>query len=121
MRYRKTLMNEKAEKMKNGFIASMFGAVAVMAPMAAWANGAVGEGYHHGGRMMGGHGLYGPLMLIITVAAIAAIVVLAMRWSRPRHNCRHRRKNPKDILRERYARGEMTTKEFEERRKVLGD
>ncbi len=104
--------------MKNGISALMFGAVAVLAPVTAWAGGEV---YRHGGHMMGGHGLYGPLMLILTVAAIAAIVILAMRWGRPRHRCRHRRKNPKDILRERYARGEMTTKEFEERRKVLGD
>ena len=113
--------------MKNRIFASIFGAGALLAPMAAWAGGGAGEGYRHGGYMMGGHGLigghglYGPLMLIITVAAIAAIIVLAMRWSRPRHRCRHRRKNPQAILKERYARGEMTTKEFEERRKVLGD
>ena len=115
--------------MKNGIFASIFGAVAILAPMtallmpaAAWATSAEGGGYRHGGHMMGGgHMLYGSVMMILAVAAVVALVVLAMRWGRPRHRCRHRRKSPQDILKERYARGEMTTKEFEERRKVLGD
>ncbi len=109
--------------MKNGLLASMFGAVAILAPMTAWANGAA-EGSGHGGHMMGGgHLFYGPLMMILAVAVIVVIVVLIVRWlgggqggqSTPAG------KSPQDILKERYARGEMTTKEFEERRKVLGD
>jgi len=46
-----------------------------------------------------------------------------MRWTGgPRHGQRGPApKTPQDILKERYARGELSTKEFEERRKVLGD
>ena len=111
--------------MKNGFSASMLGVVAVIAPMMAWANSAAGEGYHRGGHMMGGgHMFYGPLMMILVIAGIVAIVVLVVRWmgGGPGHKANGPAgKSPQDILKERYARGEMTTKEFEERRKVLGD
>ncbi len=118
--------------MKNGIYASMFGVavtaaaaltpvLALFMPAVAWANGA-GEGFHRGGHMWGGggHMFYGPLMMIIAIAVVVAIVVLVVRWmgggqSTPAG------KSPQDILKERYARGEMTTKEFEERRKVLGD
>ena len=121
--------------MKNGILASMFGFAAILVPASALlvpaatrATAAAVEGYHHGGRMMGGgHMLYGLVMMTAAIAVIIAIIVLLMRKT-----CRHRHgahggpstpggKSPQDILKERYARGEMTTKEFEERRKVLGD
>ena len=51
---------------------------------------------------------------------IVAIVVLVVRWMGGGQSTPGG-KSPQDILKERYARGEMTTKEFEERRKVLGD
>jgi putative membrane protein len=110
-------------KMKNGIFALMFGFAATVLPVAAWAN-AAGEGYRHGGYMMGGgHMLYGLVMMIAAIAVVIGIVVLVVRWtgggaggqSAPAG------KSPQDILKERYARGEMTTKEFEERRKALGD
>ncbi len=100
----------------------MAGLGAALMPALAWAN-STGEGYGHGGRMMGGgHMFYGPVMMIVAIAVIIGIVVLVM-CSMGR--CRKARgtgeKSPQDILKERYARGEMTTKEFEERRKALGD
>ncbi len=105
----------------------MFGLAAALAPMAAllvpaaaWANGAT-EGFHHGGRMWGGgHMFYGPVMMILVIAVVVAIVVLVVRWMGGAQST-PAGKSPQDILKERYARGEMTTKEFEERRKVLGD
>ena len=114
--------------MKNGIYASMAGiAVALLAPAAAWANGA-GEGFRHGGHMWGGggHMFYGPVMMILVIAVVVAIVVLIVRWmgggqGAPGGQSTPAGKSPQDILKERYARGEMTTKEFEERRKVLGD
>ncbi|MBT3361806.1 MAG: SHOCT domain-containing protein [Rhodospirillales bacterium] len=111
-------------EMKNGILASMFGTAATfLMPAMVWANGASGEGYRHGGYMGGGHMFYGPVMMVLIIGGIVALVVLLTR-----KRCRHRHggpgprgKSPQDILKERYARGEMTTKEFEERRKVLGD
>ncbi len=97
-------------------------AAATLAPMTAWANGAA-EGSGHGHMMGGGHMFFGPLMMILAIAVVVAIVVLVVRWmgggqsGQPTPSG----KSPQDILKERYARGEMTTKEFEERRKVLGD
>lgn len=70
-------------------------------------------------HMMGGWGgmLFGPLMLILTIAVIAVVVVLAVRWlgsvGQPAAN------SPLDILKERFARGEINREEYEERRKVL--
>ncbi len=110
--------------MKNGIFASMFGFTAVLAPMAAWAN-AAGDGFGRGGNMMwgGGYMLYGPLMMIIVLAVLVGIVVLVVRWMSGGHGgpSAPAGKSPQDILKERYARGEMTTKEFEERRRALGD
>ena len=110
------------KKMIGKLTGLMFSAAA-MAPWAAWAGGA-DEGYRHGSYMWGGggHMFFGPVIMILVIAAIVALVVWIMRGTgRPRHRCRHRRKSPQDILKERYARGELSTKEFEERRKVLGD
>ncbi len=108
----------------------MFAATAALAPVAAlsmpaaaWANGA-GEGFSHGGSMMGGgYMFYGPLMMILVVVVIVVIVVLAVRWTGGSGHGAHgpAGKSPQDILKERYARGEMTTEEFEERRQALGD
>jgi putative membrane protein len=110
-------------KMIRNLVGLMFSAVA-MTPWTAWATG-VGEGYRHGGHMWGGggHMFFGLVMMILVIAVIVVIVVLVMRWTGgPRHG-QHgpAPKTPQDILKERYARGELSTKEFEERRKVLGD
>jgi putative membrane protein len=48
-------------------------------------------------------------MLVIAVAAVAAVVVLA-RGSQP-----DRGPGPREILAERYARGELSTEEYHER------
>ncbi|EQD78052.1 DsrE family protein, partial [mine drainage metagenome] len=82
--------------------------------------------------MMGwGAGWYGmilgPLIMIVILAALISVVVLLVRWvagpwhsvEPPRHGPPAR--TPLDLLKERYARGELNKEEFEERRHVLGD
>ncbi|MBR2813103.1 MAG: SHOCT domain-containing protein [Reyranella sp.] len=80
--------------------------------------------------MMWGGGWYGmifgPLVMILVLAVIIALAVLLVRWlggpwpgsawhqAAPAHT-------PLDILRERFARGEIDKQEFEERRRVLGE
>jgi putative membrane protein len=88
-----------------------------------------GEGHYHGPGMMwdGGWGMmvFGPLMMILFVAAIVVLVVLALRWlggSGHLHADRsgNGRTSPLDILQERLAKGEIDVAEYEERRRALG-
>ena len=73
----------------------------------------------------GWHGwLFGPLMMILFFAVIVAVVVLLVRWiggSGHGHGHAPPGKTPLDILKERFARGEIDLAEFEERKKVLND
>jgi putative membrane protein len=74
----------------------------------------------------GGYGMiFGPLFMILVLAVVIGAAVLIVRalsgpgrWPpAPAPPGRA----PLDILRERYARGEIDKEEFEERRRVLGD
>jgi putative membrane protein len=79
-------------------------------------------------HMWGGgwHGwFFGPLMMIAFIAVAVIVVVLLVRWlGGPRHGgapYAPSGKTPLDILKERFARGEIDKQEFEERRRVLGE
>jgi len=95
------------------------------ASSAAWAQQQAGPYYGphmwHGGPWM----FVGPLMMIIFIAAAVAVVVLVVRWlggsghGTAAHPSPGR--TPLDILKERFARGEIDKEEFEERRRVLGE
>ena len=88
--------------------------------------------YGYGPHMMGWGGgwggmLFGPLFMILVLAGVIAVAVLLVRWgsgswsgTQPPHHPRPGR-TPLDILKERYARGEIDKAEFEERRRVLGE
>ena len=71
--------------------------------------------------------IFGPLLMILFLAVFLAVVILLIRWlggpwqgpvpphhTPPSHT-------PLDILKERFARGEIDKEEFEERRRVLGE
>lgn len=70
--------------------------------------------------------IFGPIFMIVFLAALIAAVVLVVRslggprqYHAPHHPSPGR--PPLDILKERFARGEIDKDEFEERRGVLGE
>lgn len=71
--------------------------------------------------------IFGPLFMILFLAILVALVVLLVRWpggpwpgAVPPHYALPSR-TALDILKERFARGEIDKNEFEERRRVLGE
>ena len=88
-----------------------------------WANSA--ETSRHHDMMWGAWGgmILGPLMMIIFIAVIVVIVVIAIRWLGSAGSDATQKggptESPIDILKERFARGEIDRADFEERRQVL--
>ena len=64
---------------------------------------------------------FGPLMMILVLVVAIGAVVLVLRWSGATSHGSGLQRKPLDILKERFARGEIDKDEFEERRKLLGD
>jgi putative membrane protein len=84
--------------------------------------------YGYGPHMMdwagGWYGMiFGPLFMILVLAIVIAVAVLLVRWlAGPWHGATVQPgRTPLDILKERFARGEIDKEEFEDRRRVLGD
>ncbi len=82
-------------------------------------------GGEHGHEMMGGWGpmILGPLMMLLVIAAIVVLVVLAVRWlggagAHPAPRAAPA-KTPLEILKERFARGEIDQEDYEARRRTL--
>jgi putative membrane protein len=88
--------------------------------------------HSHGSHMMGSGHMWGggwwmflgPLWIIVSLGVIIVAIVLLIRWlgagglGRPEH-AKPTGKEPIDILKERFARGEIDKEDFEERRKLL--
>ena len=75
----------------------------------------------------GWHGWFlGPIMMIVFIAVAVAVVVFLVRWlvgtgHGAAHHAHAAVRTPLEILKERFAKGEIDTEEFEERRRVLGE
>ncbi|MBI3128589.1 MAG: SHOCT domain-containing protein [Candidatus Tectomicrobia bacterium] len=70
----------------------------------------------------GWHGWFlGPFAMILFWGLAIAAIVLVVRWFSPSGHGPQAARTHLDILRERFARGEIGKDEFEERRRVLGD
>ena len=109
-------------------IPAAFLAAVVLAPGLALAQvQAAGERYGYGPGMMwdGGYGLFfGPMFMILTLVAVIAAIVLLVQWLGGRSWQGAQKPTgpaPLDILKARFARGEIDQKEFESRRKVLAE
>lgn len=98
-----------------------------LAPAAGPALAAAGDtgygGYGYHGMMGPGFGWFiGPLMMLIFIALLVGAVVLVVRLLGGEIGGGKNRGADRslEILRERFARGEIDTEEFEARRKSLG-
>lgn len=108
-------------------------AAQVLIPSATWAQApSDAERYAWGPHMMWWGGgwyamIFGPFLMILFLAVLIAAVVILVRWLggpwpgavSPHHAPPGR--TPLDILKERFARGEIDKEEFEERRRILGE
>ncbi len=74
----------------------------------------------------GWHGWFmGPIMMIVVIAVAIVVVVMLVRWlggiGHGPAPSSTRGKAALDILKERFARGEIDKEEFEQRRRVLDE
>ncbi len=113
-------------RLSNPMVATA-GAAAAVVPTWVWAQSpSDAERYAYGTHMMWGYGMiFGPLFMILVLAVVIAVAVLLVRlvagpWQGGSHPMPLGR-TPLDILRERFARGEIDKDEFEDRRRLLGD
>lgn len=115
-------------KKVSNLIAGAFLAAVALTPGLVLAQGQpAGERYGYGPGMMwdGGYGMFfGPIFMILTLVVVIAAIVLLVQWlgggswqgaQKPAGPA------PLDILKARFARGEIDQKEFESRRKVLAE
>ena len=107
-----------------------FALAGLLLPLAAQAQGYQDRHFMWEGGWGWGHMIFGSVMMIAFWGGIIVLVVLAVRWlggSGPSsghgmgHGTGSGGKPAVDILRERFARGEIDKAEFEERRRALGD
>lgn len=107
------------------------GAAVALAPIWAWAQTPSDiERYRYGPPMMWWGGwpgmIFGPLFMILVLAVVIALVFFFVRSiGTPWHGAPPYQGPPPrtalDILKERFARGEIDKQEFEERRRVLDE
>ena len=84
---------------------------------------------YYGPHMWSGgwHGwFFGPIIMIMFIAVAVVVVVLLVRWlggagHGAMHHAQPAGRAPLDILKERFAKGEIDKEEFEERRRVLAE
>lgn len=104
-----------------GLSAALFLAAIPTVSFRSWAQ--QGNGYY--GHMWDGGwhgGFFGPLMMLLLIGLIIVAVVLLVRRGEGQDGSPDQSdETPLDILKKRFARGEIDKDEFEERRRTLGE
>lgn len=113
--------------LRNFTIALAPAAAFFLLPLSTWAD--EGEHYHGPGMMLGGGWggwFMGPLMMLLFIALAVVLILILVRWLGS-HGTGiggsegSGRSAAIDILKERFARGEIDQEEFERRKRVLDD
>jgi putative membrane protein len=104
---------------------------ATLLSLALFAAGAVRAQYYGPSHMWSnewgwGHMIFGSLTMILVWGAIILVIVLLVRWLGAGWGGQHippppPSKTALDILKERFARGEIDKDEFEERKRLLSE
>ncbi len=110
-------------------ILAVSGVVITAMPLASYAQNEGGRYYHHGPGMMwaGGMGGFGMFFGFIFTLLIIAALIVGVVWTVQymgmggSNGSGRSQSNALDILKERYARGEIDSKEFDERRRALSE
>ena len=105
-------------------ILAVSGVISAAMPLAAFAQNEGGRYYHGPGMMWGGgFGMFFGFIFTLLILAVLIIgIVWALRYLGIGSSIgTNSRGDALDILRERYARGEIDSKEFEERRRALSE
>lgn len=113
--------NLSRSNLMTSYISLILGGVALLTtPSLVWAQQ---QADYHGPHMMWSGWYMGPIMMIVFLAIAVIVVVLIVRWlsgsNQGHSHSAPPAKEPVDILKERFARGEIDKEEFEERRRVL--
>jgi putative membrane protein len=78
---------------------------------------------YHGAHMLWNGMFFGPIVLVLFIAIIVAVVVLLVRWLggsiTNTESSTPSPRDPLDILKDRFARGEIDKDDYEERRRIL--
>ncbi len=104
------------------------GALAMLPVLAqrayADASGLPYQGQHWSWDWGGGHMLFGSLTMLLFWGGLIALVVLAVRWlggGSGEATAATSRKSALEVLRERFARGDIEKDEFEDRKQLLSE
>ncbi len=83
-----------------------------------------GPSHMWGGEWGWGHAIFGSLMMVLFWGGIILVIVLLVRWLGAGFGGQQMPppgKTALDILKERFARGEIDKDEFEERKRLLSE
>lgn len=78
-----------------------------------------GDDWHMGGWPMMGGGMWCLVFWVVVAVAVVVLVVLAVKYFIPKGPAGKAEKSSLEILKERYAKGEISKAEFEETKKDL--